>query len=356
MTVTLSSSHSIIDRRSHDQVLQVENLRVDYGWGPTAVHAVTGVDLGLRRGEVLGIAGESGSGKSTLAYAMTRLLRPPGHTTGGTVNYWPKGGKTAEPVDVLGLGSKELRSVRWAELAVVFQAAMSSLNPVLSVLNQLSDALAAHRPGMTRRKRRARCVELLELVGIDVQRLSAYPHQLSGGQRQRVMIAMALALEPEIVVMDEPTTALDVVVQREILDQIIALRERMGCSIIFITHDLSLLGELADRIAVMYAGRIIEHGAASDITTHPKHPYTTGLLSSFPVLRGPRVHLTGIPGTPPDPRCFPTGCAFHPRCAEADDPCADQVPALLEVAPGQQAACLHRRPLEVSVLASREER
>jgi oligopeptide/dipeptide ABC transporter ATP-binding protein len=356
MTATLPKSRTVIDQRSHDVVLQVEDLRVDYGWGAAAVHAVTGVDLGLQRGEVLGIAGESGSGKSTLAYAMTRLLRSPGHTTAGRVSYWPKGGAAADPVDVLGLGPKELRSLRWAELAVVFQAAMSSLNPVLSVLSQLSDGLAAHRPAMTRRERRARCVELLELVGIDVQRLSAYPHQLSGGQRQRVMIAMALALEPEVVVMDEPTTSLDVVVQREILDQIMALRERMGCSIIFITHDLSLLDELADRIAVMYAGRIIEQGAAWDITRHPEHPYTAGLLGCFPRLRGPRVHLTGIPGTPPDPRCFPTGCTFHPRCAEADDRCADQVPALLEVAPGQQAACLHRRPLRDDTHARRAER
>ncbi|HEV2782339.1 MAG TPA: ABC transporter ATP-binding protein [Actinophytocola sp.] len=306
-------------------VLEIGDLCVDYGVGEHAVRAVRDVSLTLHRGEVLGLAGESGSGKSTLAYGMLRLLPPPGVIRRGVVTYHPA---AAEPVDILSLSPAGLRRLRWAEVAIVFQGAMNSLNPVHTVAAQLGDAIAAHRPGSTAARRRARARELLELVGITADRLDSYPHQLSGGMRQRVMIAMALALEPRVVVLDEPTTALDVVMQRQILAQLVELRERIGFSVLFITHDLSLLVEFADRIAIMYGGRIVEAAPSTELYRDCLHPYSDGLLRSFPALHGPRRELTGIPGSPPDLRAMPTGCAFHPRCPHAFDPCATEVPVL----------------------------
>jgi len=331
-------------------VLDIRDLRVDYGSGAGAVHAVRGVDLTLRRSEVLGIAGESGSGKSTLAYAITRLLRPPAQVVDGSVVYHPPGGRSRreEPLDVLSAGPETLRKFRWEEVAIVFQAAMSALNPVLDIRRQLTDTLVAHRPGMSKAARLDRARELLDLVGIDADRLRAFPHQLSGGQRQRVMIAMALALEPEIIIMDEPTTALDVVVQRGIIRRIMELRSRLDCSVIFITHDLSLLLEVADTIAVMYAGKLVELSESESLRRDPRHPYTAGLLSSFPSLRGPRRPLTGIDGSPPDLREALPGCPFHPRCPEVIPACRDQVPALTEVEPRRHVACLRRTPAAVA--------
>ncbi|WHT16032.1 ABC transporter ATP-binding protein [Crossiella sp. CA-258035] len=306
-------------------VLEIKDLNVDYGLGDSAVRAVREVNLTLHRGEVLGLAGESGSGKSTLAYGLTRLLPPPGVVRGGQVIYHDPGG---EPVDILRLSVPELRRFRWAETSLVFQGAMNSLNPVHKVSAQLTDVIKAHDPGSTARSRRARAKELLDLVGIAADRLDAYPHQLSGGMRQRVMIGMALALHPQIVIMDEPTTALDVVTQRQILRQLVDLRERLDFSVLFITHDLSLLVEFADRIAVMYGGRIVEQAPSAQLYRDSLHPYSDGLLHSFPALRGPRRELSGIPGSPPDPRALPSGCAFHPRCPRAFDPCAQRVPVL----------------------------
>jgi peptide/nickel transport system ATP-binding protein len=317
-------------------VLEISELTIDYGVGTESVRAVRSVDLTLHRGEVLGLAGESGSGKSTLAYGMLRLLNPPGVIRGGSVTYHPP---DAAPVDVLASSPAELRQLRWAEVAIVFQGAMNSLNPVHTMASQLTDVIAAHRPGTTATVRRARARELLELVGITADRLDAYPHQLSGGMRQRVMIAMALALEPRVGIMDEPTTALDVVMQRQILAQLVALRERIGFSVLFITHDLSLLAEFSDRIAIMYGGRIVEAAPAAALYRDPLHPYSQGLLRSFPALRGPRRELTGIPGSPPDLRAMPTGCAFHPRCPRAFDPCATTSPALTVPSAGRAVAC-----------------
>jgi peptide/nickel transport system ATP-binding protein len=321
-------------------VLEIEGLCVDYGLGTQAVRAVQDVSLTLHRGEVLGLAGESGSGKSTLAYGLTRLLPPPGVVSAGRAIYHPEAG---DPVDVLALSHAELRAFRWAETSIVFQAAMNSLNPVNKISVQFTDVLKAHRPDSTRDERLTRARELLTMVGIPADRLDSYPHQLSGGMRQRVMIGMALALEPRVVIMDEPTTALDVVMQRQILGCLTQLRERLGFSVIFITHDLSLLVEFADRIAIMYGGRIVEQAPAAEIYRDPLHPYSDGLLHSFPALRGPRRDLAGIPGSPPDPRAMPTGCAFHPRCPKAFDPCAQQVPVLGaptgEGATRRQVAC-----------------
>ncbi len=217
--------------------------------------------------------------------------------------------------------------LRWSQISLVLQSAMNALNPVMTIRAQLTDALAAHLPHLSRKQRHARAVELLEMVGISSDRLASHPHELSGGMRQRVMIAMALALRPQVVIMDEPTTALDVVTQREILEELKDLRDRFGFAILFITHDLSLLIEIADSIAVMYAGRLVERAPANALFRAPRHPYTLGLLSSFPPLHGPRVPMTGIPGSPPDLRMLPSGCVFHPRCRFAFDRCARRGPA-----------------------------
>ncbi len=308
-----------------EPVLEIKNLNVDYGLGAQAVHAVRDVNLTLHRGEVLGLAGESGSGKSTLAYGLTRLLPPPGVISGGSVVYHPANG---EPYDVLALNDRQLRAFRWAETAIVFQGAMNSLNPVHKISVQLTDVIAAHEPSLSKAARLARARELLKLVGIAADRLDSYPHQLSGGMRQRVMIGMALALEPQVVIMDEPTTALDVVMQRQILGELIGLRERLGFSVLFITHDLSLLVEFSDRIAIMYGGRIVEEAPAGSLYRDSLHPYSDGLLGSFPALRGPRRELSGIPGSPPDLRGMPTGCSFHPRCPKAFEPCNEIIPVL----------------------------
>ena len=311
-----------------NKLLEVKHLSVDYESARGAVHAVTDVSFAIERGQILGLAGESGSGKSTLAYAIARLLQPPAVVTQGQVLYYPS--KLSE-VDVLALNPAQLRAFRWHDLSIVFQSAMNALNPVLDIEVQITDVLHAHNPQMTHQEARSRAVELLRLVGIAPDRLHSYPHELSGGMRQRAIIAIALALDPEIIIMDEPTTALDVVVQRDILAQIMRLRNDFGFSVIFITHDLSLLLEIADTIAIMYAGRIAEIGTSKDLFRHPRHPYTYGLLNSFPSLRGPQSRLKGIPGSPPDLRSVPPGCAFHPRCAFAFAACHTIVPALLPV-------------------------
>jgi len=299
-------------------VLDITDFSVVYRTPGGDVRAVSQVNLALHKGEVVGLAGESGSGKSTLAYAVCRLLRAPALITGGSVLY--QGRRVGGPTDVLQLRNHELQQLRWREIAIVFQSAMNALNPVLNVRDQIVDAIHAHLR-MPRADELEKAATLIDLVGIPRSRLRSYPHELSGGMRQRVMIAMALAADPEIVIMDEPTTALDVVVQRDILAQVVELKETLGFSILFITHDLSLLLELADRIAVMYAGRLMEFGTAAELHREPAHPYSRGLLNSFPSLHGPRRDLAGIPGSPPDLRHPPEGCPFVPRCTYSTDAC-----------------------------------
>jgi peptide/nickel transport system ATP-binding protein len=265
-------------------VLSVEDFSVDYLVEPV-IHAVRHVSFTLRRGEVLGLAGESGCGKSTLAYGIVRLLKPPAVITSGRAVFHPREGSD---IDWNLLDAGELRATRWDKISMVFQGAMNSLNPVISIRDQLEDIFTTHRPRLGRRERRERCAQLLERVGVDRSRLHAYPHELSGGMRQRVMIAMAMALEPQIMIMDEPTTALDVVVQREILREITRLRDELGFAVIFITHDLPLLLEISDRIAVMRAGEVVELNDALHLYTEPRHDYTKQLLASFPSLTGER--------------------------------------------------------------------
>jgi peptide/nickel transport system ATP-binding protein len=308
-----------------DLVLRASNVSVEYA-GARPTRAVRDVSLELRRGEVLGIVGESGCGKSTFAYALTRMLRPPARMTAGVIEYYDRDGET---VDLAQLSGERLRAFRWGKVSMVFQSAMNALNPVTSIGSQMEDIFRAHRPQMGRAERRARAGELLEMVGIDPRRIRSFPHELSGGMRQRVAIAMALALEPEVVVMDEPTTALDVLVQREILDEIERLRAQLGFAVVFITHDLALLLEISDRLAVMYAGQVVEYAPAEQVAAAPLHPYTRGLLRSFPDLRGGRRDLRGIPGSPPDLRNALTGCPFAPRCESVFEPCTDVAPELL---------------------------
>jgi len=318
-------------------VLELRKLAVEYRLSDRVARAVDGVDLEIAAGEIVGLAGESGCGKSTIANAVMQILRPPAYIAGGSIVF--------QGEELNGKTDEELRRYRWRNVSMVFQSAMNSLNPVMRVGDQFVDMMQAHER-VSKRHALANAGKLLELVGIDPRRVRSYPHQLSGGMRQRVIIAMALALKPELVILDEPTTALDVVVQREILQQLRQLKQELGFSVLFITHDLSLLLSLADRVAIMYAGELVETAAAAELAASPLHPYTQGLLRSFPPLHGPLTRLTGIPGTPPDLANPPAGCRFHPRCPDC---VRDELqlyvrqtterPVLREIEPGHRVAC-----------------
>jgi peptide/nickel transport system ATP-binding protein len=342
-----------------DTVLAIEDFCVDYGWGEAAVRAVNHVNLSVRRSRVLGVAGESGSGKSTLVYAATRLLRPPGVISGGRVSLTFDDPTSSDAkrrtVDLLAATQSELRAIRWSQVSIVLQSALNALNPVLRIGHEFDEVLKTHRPDMKKAQRRERAAELLSLVGLNADRLARFPHELSGGQRQRIMIALALALDPQLVIMDEPTTALDVVTQREIVNELAQLRARFGFSMIFITHDLSLLVELADDIAVMYAGNVVEWAPANDLYGAPRHPYTLGLLNSSPPLSGERRELVGIAGSPPDLSQPIAGCSFHDRCPFAFEKCSSQAPELRVLdGSGRKVACwLHDTPADVPVALRR---
>jgi oligopeptide/dipeptide ABC transporter ATP-binding protein len=342
-----------------EEVLTIRGLSVDYGYGAEAVHAVTDCDIVLHRGKVLGLAGESGSGKTTLALAAIRLLRAPAVITSGEVLFHsrPAAGGETVTVDLLAAGPHEMRGIRWSEIAVVLQSSLDALNPVITIGAQFEDMLRVHRPHLSRSARVDKAAEMLEMVGINAERLRSYAHELSGGMRQRAMIAMALALDPQVVIFDEPTTALDVVTQREILEELMGLRERLGFAALFITHDLSLLVELADEIAVMYAGRVMERAPAASLFHAPRLPYTYGLLNCFPPMHGKRVSMEGIAGSPPDIRDLPSGCAFHPRCRWAMARCSADVPRLgLVNGSAREVACwLHRDGAQVPAELARPE-
>jgi oligopeptide/dipeptide ABC transporter ATP-binding protein len=301
-------------------VLKVENLTVAYATDAGPVVAVDHVDLELGRGEFLAIVGESGCGKSTLLYAIARLLGAPmaGEIADGRVLFQGR--------DLVLLEEKQLRAVRWRDLSVVMQSAMNALNPVLTVAEQMRDACRAHS-NMSKAEIEARSREVLRLVSIDPVHLHSYPHQLSGGMRQRAMIAMALLFTPELVIMDEPTSALDVVAQRSLMVQIKELQQELGFAVIFVTHDMSLVSHFSDRLLVMYAGQVAELAKTKELFDQPLHPYSQGLLAAFPSLRGPKVRLLGIPGSPPNLANPPQGCRFAPRCPSAEPRCtAAEVP------------------------------
>ena len=298
-------------------VLEVRDLSVDYFTDRGPVRAVERVSLDIAKGEFLGIVGESGCGKSTLLFAIARLLTAPAQITGGSVRF---GGN-----DMVALTEPELRHIRWREYSVVMQSAMTALNPVMTIGAQLRDAVEAHDQ-LPADEMRERCKDVMRLVGIDPVHLASYPHQLSGGMRQRAMIAMALVFTPELVIMDEPTSALDVVAQRSLMLQIKDLQRRIGFAAVFVTHDMSLVSHFSDRLAVMYAGQVVEIGATRTIFEDPKHPYTQGLMESFPSISGPKQKLIGIAGSPPDLFRPPAGCRFHPRCPSVMPICRTEGP------------------------------
>jgi peptide/nickel transport system ATP-binding protein len=304
-----------------EALLEVVDLTVNYLTEAGDVRAVDGVSFTVANGEFLGIVGESGCGKSTLLFAVAQLLSPPAEVTAGEVIFRGR--------NLVQLGSGELREMRWRDYSVVMQSAMNALNPTKSVEAQFKDALEAH--GATPEELRERPAQVMELVGIDPAHLASYPHQLSGGMRQRAMIAMALLFTPQLVIMDEPTSALDVVAQRSLMTKIKDLQRKLGFAVIFVTHDMSVVSRYSDRVMVMYAGQIAEAARTNEIFEQPRHPYTRGLMSAFPSVRGPRRDLVGIPGTPPDLARPPTGCRFHPRCPEVMPICPKRDPALYEV-------------------------
>lgn len=328
---------------STQPLLQVEDLVVDYYSPRGVVRAVDHISFDIMPGEVVGLAGESGCGKSTAANAILGILREPAQQSGGSILFQGK--------DMATMSARDQRKFRWRHISMVFQSAMNSLNPVLRVGDQFVDMIRAHVDS-SRSDALKRAAHLLELVGIDPARVSAYPHELSGGMRQRVIIAMALALQPELIIMDEPTTALDVVVQREILQEIADLQREFHFAVLFITHDLSLLVEFSNRIGIMYAGEIVEMADAQTLFRHPQHPYTVGLMNSFPSLVGPKTLITGISGAPPDLANPPTGCRFAPRCPHCTPYRQAVHPVLQEVETHHLVAC-HRYGVEQEVTHER---
>ncbi|MBX7265287.1 ABC transporter ATP-binding protein [Micromonospora sp. Llam7] len=314
--------------------LQVKDLHVEFRTRNGIAHAVNGVSFDLRAGETRAILGESGCGKSVTAQAIMGILdSPPGFVTGGEILY--------RGVDLLKLPESERRKVRANRIAMIFQDALSALNPVFTVGFQLAELFRKHR-GMSRQDAKARAVELLDLVKIPAakQRVNDYPHQFSGGMRQRVMIAMALALDPEVLIADEPTTALDVTVQAQIMALLAELQRERNMGLVLITHDMGVVADVADQISVMYAGRVIEEAGVNDIYANPAHPYTKGLLESIPRLDLKGHELSAIKGLPPVLTNIPPGCAFNPRCGYAQDVCRkDPAPPLYQVSPSRTAAC-----------------
>jgi peptide/nickel transport system ATP-binding protein len=313
-----------------EHVLSIRNVCVDYVTDRGPVRAIDDVSLDIVKGEILGVAGESGSGKTTLAMALLRILPPPAVISGGSAMF--------EGRDLFSLEEHELRAVRWNRISMVFQSAMDALNPVITVGEQIIDTLVAH-DAVPAGGARARAQELLEMVGLDRGSVDSYTHELSGGMRQRVGIALALALKPSVVILDEPTTALDVIVEKEILEEIGELRKRLGFSVLFITHDLARMLEFSNRVAVFYAARIAEVAPAKDLRNAPKHPYTESLLRAVPSIRGGRAKPESIPGAPPSLLKPPPGCRFHPRCKRAVQVCSESAPPLEELAPGHWVAC-----------------
>jgi peptide/nickel transport system ATP-binding protein len=315
-----------------DAILDVREISVDYLTRGRPAKAVDHVSLELRPGEFLGIVGESGCGKSTLLFAIAQLLSPPAQITGGEVIF--KG------TNMVQLGEKALRAIRWRDYSVVMQSAMNALNPVKTIGAQYADAMRAHQK-ISKDAIAERSREVFALVGIDSVHLRSFPHQLSGGMRQRAMIAMALLFSPDLIVMDEPTSALDVVAQRALMVQIKELQRELGFAIIFVTHDMSLVSHFSDRLAVMYAGQFAEIGPTQEVFADPMHPYTVGLFDAFPSVYGPKVHIGGIPGAPPDLAALPGGCSFAPRCPKAMLACTSGEPEFYEIADRKVRCFLH---------------
>jgi peptide/nickel transport system ATP-binding protein len=315
-------------------LLELRDLGVTYRTEGGPVPAVRGVDLVIEPGDTVGLAGDSGCGKSTIAGAVLRLLPGSTEVTGQVL---------LDGEDVYAMKPGRLRAVRWTSAAIVFQGALHSLNPVHRIGPQIEEAVLQHAAKPSAAAARARAAELLERVGIPAARAASYPHQLSGGQRQRVLIAIALACEPKLLIADEPTTALDVMVQAQVLELLAELQRDHGLAMLFITHDLSVLAQVCSRLAVMYAGRIVEEGPSAEVLASPQHPYGRALAGAFPTIGDPSSRLAprGLAGDPPDPTALPGGCAFHPRCSVAVERCATATVELLPAGAGRRAACVH---------------
>jgi peptide/nickel transport system ATP-binding protein len=312
-------------------LLEIKNLQIEFGSGTRAARAVDGVSLSLEAGQTLCLVGESGSGKSLTALSIARLVpSPPARYVGGEI--------LLDGRDVLKMSSRELRDIRGGRVSYVFQEPGASLNPVYRIGAQIKESLKYHRPAVAND---AEVIRLLKLVGIPApeSRLRNYPHEISGGMQQRVMIAMALASQPKLLVADEPTTALDVTIQAQIIELLGDLRRQLGMSVLLITHNLGIVGDLADAVSVMYAGQIVEHGPVRDILKRPLHPYTQALIRSVPELETEVERLTAIPGTVPLPGNFPGACRFHPRCPKAQSDCSLQMPKLASISNTRAVRC-----------------
>ena len=313
-------------------VLQVEDLRVYYPTRAGSVKAVDGVTLNLAAGERLGLVGESGCGKSTMALSLLRMIKSPGRIEGGRI--------LLDGVDLTLFSMDEMRKIRLSKISLIPQGAMNSLNPVMRVKNQIIDGMRTHRPELTRQELDERVGETLDLVGLEREVTMMYPHELSGGMKQRVCVAIAISLRPKVIVADEPTSALDVIVQKQVMETIEELHEQLGAAVILIGHDMGLMAQFAERLAVMYAGRLVEVGPIREVFHGPLHPYTQLLISSVPLL-DEKGSFRGIPGITPSLLNVPPGCNFHPRCPQAKEICSERVPSLVEMAPNRWVAC-HR--------------
>jgi len=313
-------------------ILKLEDLTVYYETQRGYVRAVEGIHLAVKEREALGLAGESGCGKTTVALSILRILPPEGIIKRGKILF--------RDIDIAKLSESEIREkIRWKKISIVFQGAMNALNPVFKIGDQIVEAITTHYPDVSKEEAMERARKLLELVGIEPSRVDNYPHEFSGGMKQRAVIAMALATNPELLIADEPVTALDVVIQAQILKLLKDLKKKLKLSLILITHDLSVITETCDSVAIMYAGKIVEKGTVHEIYTEPLHPYTQGIISAFPNLYAPRTRLSSIPGFPPDLLNPPTGCRFHPRCKYAMDICRRKEPPLIDSGGGHLVAC-----------------
>ena len=314
-----------------DNILEIRNLVVEYHTDDAVIHAVNGVDLSIRRGETIGLVGETGAGKTTIARAILRIVQAPaGRICGGEIIF--------DGEDLMKKSEADMRKIRGDKIAMIFQDPMTALNPIDTVGSQVLEAIKLHNPG-TKKSLRARAGDMLELVGIPRERYDEYPHQFSGGMKQRVVIAMALACNPELLLADEPTTALDVTIQAQVLEMMQELKNKLGTSVILITHDLGVVAQFCTAVAVVYAGEIVEYGTAEDIYDRTAHPYTIGLFNSLPRLNSTERRLKPIKGLMPDPAALPAGCSFCDRCPHATERCRTEKPEMTEIGPGHIVRC-----------------
>jgi peptide/nickel transport system ATP-binding protein len=320
-------------------LFEVKNLVMHFTTSQGPVHAVDDINFELEKGKVLGLAGESGSGKTSIAITLLKLLPDNARILGGSINL--------DGQNIIEMSDKQIRKdIRWKRISMIPQAAMNALNPVFRVGDQITEAIRIHTE-ISRQQAKEKTRELFEEVGINPDRINAYPHEFSGGMRQRAMIAMALALDPDIVIADEPTTALDVIIQAQILVLLRDLQRAKNMAMILITHDLSLVAEMSDKVGIIYGGQMVEYGTASEIYHDPKHPYTIGLLKAFPNIEGKKTRLTSIPGSPPDLIALPPACRFAARCAFATSKCTSEMPPFEEISPGHFARCWYARDMHV---------